>query len=178
MRRLQADHGLSYVVISHDLAVVEYLADRIGVMYLGKLVEHGSAADIYRRPAHPYTAGLIAAIPEPDPAAERAKEGAGVRGELPSPVHPPSGCRFRTRCPFAQEVCAAVEPLPRSFGPGHEASCHFPLHSPVKPEQLRQSAAAQNSDVAALSAGVTPAPAGRRARRAAEPNKSSNRRYV
>jgi oligopeptide/dipeptide ABC transporter ATP-binding protein len=127
MKRLQAAHGLSYVVISHDLAVVRYLADRIGVMYLGKLVELGSAADIYSRAAHPYTAALMAAIPVPDPVAERAKPGPGVTGELPSPVSPPSGCRFRTRCPFAQAACAAHEPPLRSFGPGHVAACHFPL---------------------------------------------------
>ncbi len=132
MKRLQAAHGLTYVVISHDLAVVKYLADRIGVMYLGKLVEMGSGADIYERPAHPYTAGLIAAIPVPDPGAERAKSGAGISGELPSPVNPPSGCRFRTRCPFAQEQCAAEEPELRSFGPGHVAACHFPLQVPAK----------------------------------------------
>jgi peptide/nickel transport system ATP-binding protein len=132
MKRLQATHGLTYVVISHDLAVVKYLADRIGVMYLGKLVEMGSGADIYERPAHPYTAGLIAAIPVPDPGTERAKSGAGVSGELPSPVNPPSGCRFRTRCPFAQERCAAEEPELRSFGPGHVAACHFPLQVPAK----------------------------------------------
>jgi peptide/nickel transport system ATP-binding protein len=131
MKRLQATHGLTYVVISHDLAVVKYLADRIGVMYLGKLVEMGSGADIYERPAHPYTAGLIAAIPVPDPGTERAKSGAGVSGELPSPVNPPSGCRFRTRCPFAQERCAAEEPELRSFGPGHVAACHFPLQVPA-----------------------------------------------
>ena len=135
MKRLQAAHGLTYVVISHDLAVVKYLAERIGVMYLGKLVEHGSAADIYERPAHPYTAGLIATIPVPDPGAARAKAGpgvTGVRGELPSPVNPPSGCRFRTRCPFAQDVCAAEEPPPRVFGLGHQAACHFPLQTPVE----------------------------------------------
>ncbi|HEY1626541.1 MAG TPA: ABC transporter ATP-binding protein, partial [Streptosporangiaceae bacterium] len=93
MRRLQASHGLSSVVISHDLAVVKYLAERIGVMYLGKLVENGSADDIYERAAHPYTAGLIGTIPVPDPATERAKKGAAIKGELPSPVNPPSGCR-------------------------------------------------------------------------------------
>ncbi|MBO0820787.1 MAG: ATP-binding cassette domain-containing protein [Nocardiopsaceae bacterium] len=133
MKRLQAAHGLSYLVISHDLAVVKYLAERIGVMYLGKLVELGSSTDIYERAAHPYTAGLIATIPVPDPAARRAKEGAAIAGELPSPVNPPSGCRFRTRCPFAQEVCAAEEPELRSFGPGHVAACHFPLQTPVAP---------------------------------------------
>jgi oligopeptide/dipeptide ABC transporter ATP-binding protein len=130
MKRLQASHGLTYVVISHDLAVVKYMAERIGVMYLGKLVELGSAQDIYERAAHPYTAGLIATIPVPKPTAERAKQGAAIKGELPSPVNPPSGCRFRTRCQFAQERCAAEEPKLCSFGPGHVAACHFPLQSP------------------------------------------------
>jgi oligopeptide/dipeptide ABC transporter ATP-binding protein len=130
MKRLQASHGLTYVVISHDLAVVKYMADRIGVMYLGKLVELGSGQDIYERAAHPYTSGLIATIPVPKPALERAKKGAAIRGELPSPVNPPSGCRFRTRCQFAQEICAAEEPQLRSFGPGHVAACHFPLQTP------------------------------------------------
>jgi peptide/nickel transport system ATP-binding protein len=130
MKRLQASHGLTYVVISHDLAVVKYMAERIGVMYLGKMVEVGSGQDIYERAAHPYTAGLIATIPLPDPSAERAKEGVAIKGELPSPVNPPSGCRFRTRCQFAQERCAAEEPMLRSFGPGHMAACHFPLQSP------------------------------------------------
>ena len=130
MKRLQASHGLTYVVISHDLAVVKYMADRIGVMYLGKLVEVGSGQDIYERAAHPYTAGLIATIPVPRPSLERAKKGAAIRGELPSPVNPPSGCRFRTRCQFAQEICAAEEPQLRSFGPGHVAACHFPLQTP------------------------------------------------
>ena len=130
MKRLQASHGLTYVVISHDLAVVKYMAERIGVMYLGKLVELGSGQDIYERAAHPYTAGLIATIPVPKPSLERAKKGVGIRGELPSPVNPPSGCRFRTRCPFAQDLCAAEEPVLRSFGPGHVAACHFPLQTP------------------------------------------------
>jgi oligopeptide/dipeptide ABC transporter ATP-binding protein len=130
MKRLQTSHGLTYVVISHDLAVVKYMAERIGVMYLGKLVELGSGDDIYERAAHPYTAGLIATIPVPQPAVERAKTGAAIRGELPSPVNPPSGCRFRTRCKYAQEICAAEEPQLRSFGPGHVAACHFPLQTP------------------------------------------------
>ncbi|HUZ37152.1 MAG TPA: ABC transporter ATP-binding protein [Streptosporangiaceae bacterium] len=129
MKRLQADHGLTYIVISHDLAVVKYMADRIGVMYLGKLVEMGSGEDIYARPAHPYTAGLTAAILVPEPDVARARKGAGITGELPSPINPPSGCRFRTRCPFAQDVCAQEEPQLRSFGPGHVAACHFPLQA-------------------------------------------------
>jgi peptide/nickel transport system ATP-binding protein len=127
MKRLQADHGLTYIVISHDLAVVKYMADRIGVMYLGKLVEMGAASDIYQRAAHPYTAGLIATIPVPDPDQAQAVKGAGIKGELPSPVTPPSGCRFRTRCPYAQHLCASEEPPLRAFGPGHVAACHFPL---------------------------------------------------
>ncbi len=121
MKRLQQTHGLTYVVISHDLAVVKYMADRIGVMYLGKLVELGSADDIYQRAAHPYTAGLIAAIPVPDPSVERAKNGAAIRGELPSPVNPPSGCRFRTRCPLragAVRGRGAPAPVVRPRAPG------------------------------------------------------------
>jgi oligopeptide/dipeptide ABC transporter ATP-binding protein len=127
MKRLQATHGLTYIVISHDLAVVKYMADRIGVMYLGKLVELGSGEDIYARPAHPYTAGLLAAIPVPEPELAKARTRAGVTGELPSAINPPSGCRFRTRCPYAQDRCAEEEPELRGFGPGHIAACHFPL---------------------------------------------------
>jgi oligopeptide/dipeptide ABC transporter ATP-binding protein len=130
MRALQTDHGLTYVIISHDLAVVKYLADTIGVMYLGKLVEVGSAQDVYERAAHPYTQGLIDAIPVPDPVEARRRRGRGVEGDLPSALTPPSGCRFRTRCPFEQEVCAVEEPTLRSFGRTHRAACHFPLQTP------------------------------------------------
>jgi peptide/nickel transport system ATP-binding protein len=131
MRRLQAAHGLTYIVISHDLSVIRYLADRIGVMYLGKLVEVGSSSEVYERPAHPYTLGLLSTIPVPDPDAERAKQAVAVAGELPSAMNPPSGCRFRTRCPMAREICAAEEPVLRSFGGDHLAACHFPLQTPV-----------------------------------------------
>jgi peptide/nickel transport system ATP-binding protein len=127
MKSLQADLGLTYIVISHDLSVVRYLADRIGVMYLGKLVEIGPAAEIYSRPAHPYTASLLEAVPVPDPRQERAKSPTVIAGELPSALNPPSGCRFRTRCPRAQELCAQEEPPARPFGEGHLAACHFPL---------------------------------------------------
>jgi peptide/nickel transport system ATP-binding protein len=129
MKRLQADHGLTYIVISHDLAVVKYMADRIGVMYLGKLVEMGSGADIYERAAHPYTDALIKTIPVPDPAVARKHAEVAISGELPSPINPPSGCRFRTRCPYAQDLCGQEEPQLRSFGPGHVAACHFPLQT-------------------------------------------------
>ena len=130
MRRLQAAHGLTYIVISHDLSVIRYLADRVGVMYLGKLVEMGTGADIYERPAHPYTLGLLNTIPVPDPDVEHAKSGIAVAGELPSAMNPPSGCRFRTRCPMSQDICAAEEPALRSFGGDHIAACHFPLQTP------------------------------------------------
>jgi len=149
MKRLQASYGLTYIVISHDLSVVRYLADRIGVMYLGKMVELGSADDIYENPAHPYTAGLLDAIPVPNPEVARAKKReAGVRGELPSPLNPPSGCRFRTRCPLAQEKCAEVVPLLRPFGEEHLAACHFPLQTPLE----EQKAAAPDATSAAAEA--------------------------
>jgi peptide/nickel transport system ATP-binding protein len=132
MRELQRELGLTYMFISHDLAVVRYLSTKIGVMYLGKLVESGPADEVYLTPAHPYTQGLIDSAPVADPELEHAKVQAGVRGELPSAIHPPSGCRFRTRCPLAQEICAEVEPQPVQFSAnGHQAACHFPLRSPV-----------------------------------------------
>ena len=131
MNELQRRLGLTYLFISHDLAVVRYLSDDIGVMYLGKLVEIGPADKVYGTPAHPYTKGLIDSAPVADPAAERAKVHEGVTGELPSAISPPSGCRFRTRCPFAQDRCAEEEPLLRPFGPGHLAACHFPLITPA-----------------------------------------------
>jgi peptide/nickel transport system ATP-binding protein len=129
MRDLQAAHGLTYFVISHDLSVIRYLADRIGVMYLGKLVEVGAGSDIYERPAHPYTVGLLASIPDPDVRQGPVRAGAvgGIRGELPSAVSPPSGCRFRTRCPRAQQVCAEVAPEYTPLGGEHQVACHFPL---------------------------------------------------
>jgi peptide/nickel transport system ATP-binding protein len=132
MRDRQRDLGLTYLFISHDLAVVRYLSSQIVVMYLGKVVEVGSADEVYLRPAHPYTRGLIDSAPVPDPEAEQAKVREGVVGELPSAIHPPSGCRFRTRCPLAQEICAAVEPPLVPFSTdGHLAACHFPLERPL-----------------------------------------------
>jgi oligopeptide/dipeptide ABC transporter ATP-binding protein len=132
MKRLQGERDLTYIVISHDLAVVRYLADRIGVMYLGQLVETGDASEVYAHPAHPYTAGLLEAIPLPDPALERSKGKLAIEGELPSAADPPSGCRFRTRCPRAQAVCAEQQPALRAFNvPGHRAACHFPLETPL-----------------------------------------------
>ncbi|HUC27043.1 MAG TPA: ABC transporter ATP-binding protein [Streptosporangiaceae bacterium] len=128
MKRLQADHALTYLIISHDLSVVRYMADRIGVMYLGRLVEIGTVADVYERPAHPYTAGLLASIPVPSP--RHTRTAGAIKGELPSALDPPSGCVFRTRCPLAQPVCAEELPPVRAFGGEHQAACHFPLQSP------------------------------------------------
>jgi peptide/nickel transport system ATP-binding protein len=129
MRSLQDRFGLTYVVISHDLALLKYLADRIGVMYLGKLVELGTSDQVYSAPRHPYTAGLIQSIPLPDPALERAKTAAGLGGELPSAIDPPSGCRFRTRCPLATDKCAAQTPVLEAGADEHAVACHYPLTS-------------------------------------------------
>ena len=131
LKELQNRRGLTYIFISHDLAVVKYMADTIGVMYLGKLVEVGPALEIYARAAHPYTRALIDTIPEPEPGRARASKGKHIKGELPSAMQPPSGCRFRTRCPFAQEICALEEPPLRPFGERHLAACHFPLQTPT-----------------------------------------------
>jgi peptide/nickel transport system ATP-binding protein len=131
MNRLQQSHDLTYIVISHDLGVIRYVSDRIGVMYLGKLVEVGPAGAVYNNPAHPYTQGLLSAVPVPDPRLERTKLKMVPRGELPSPMNPPSGCRFRTRCPRAKDICAEVEPPLRKFETGQMAACHFPLERPI-----------------------------------------------
>ena len=131
MQDLQRDLGLTYLFISHDLSVVRYLSETISVMYLGKLVELGPSDDVYYHPVHPYTKGLIDTIPIADPRVAQAREEKGVRGELPSAIDPPSGCRFRTRCPYAQEICAEEEPPLRPFtAAGHLAACHFPLREP------------------------------------------------
>jgi peptide/nickel transport system ATP-binding protein len=114
--------GLTMVFISHDLGVVEYLSTRIAVMYLGRILELGPAAAVFRHAGHPYTQALIRAIPAPDPARKSARE--AVSGDLPSPVDPPSGCVFRTRCPKAQEICATLPPQV-ALGAGHWAACHF-----------------------------------------------------
>jgi len=124
---LQREYNLTYLFIAHDLAVVRYMSARVAVMYLGKVVEIAPARPLYQSPAHPYTAGLLAAVPVPDPAARRQDKPPRLTGDLPSPANPPSGCRFHTRCPRAQERCRVEEPLLRSFGAGHLAACHFPL---------------------------------------------------
>jgi len=123
--KLRGELGLSYLFIAHDLALVKQVSDRVAVMYLGKLCEVGNGEAVYRQPLHPYTRALLDSIPSTEPGAGRAT--ATIKGEPPSPVNPPSGCRFRTRCPLAAERCATEEPLPREMAPGHLVACHFPL---------------------------------------------------
>ena len=129
---LKERYGLTMVFIAHDLAVVKNVSDRVAVMYLGKLCEVSPPDELYRSPRHPYSAALIEAIPIPDPAAPKSAH-LRLTGELPSPVSPPSGCRFRTRCPRAQDRCAAEEPAMTELSPGHYAACHFPLDVPAGP---------------------------------------------
>jgi oligopeptide transport system ATP-binding protein len=123
--KLRGELGLSYLFIAHDLALVKQVSDRVAVMYLGKLCEVGYGESVYRRPLHPYTKALLDSIPSTEPGAGRAV--AAIKGEPPSPINPPSGCRFRTRCPLATDRCALEEPLPREMAPGHVVACHFPL---------------------------------------------------
>jgi len=126
--KLRADLGLSYVFIAHDLATVKQVSDRVAVMHLGQLAEVGPAAEIYQAPKHPYTRALLGSVPVLDPATGAARRPVPLTGEPPSPLNPPSGCRFRTRCPIAQDVCAEVEPRPTPIGDGgRRVACHFPL---------------------------------------------------
>jgi oligopeptide/dipeptide ABC transporter ATP-binding protein len=128
LERLQEQFRLTYLFIAHDLSVVKHISDRIAVMYLGKVVEVASAGDLYRRAKHPYTGSLLSAIPIPDPRIERRRQRLILKGDLPSPVNPPSGCRFRTRCFKAQARCAEEEPPLDVVHLGdHEAACFFPL---------------------------------------------------
>ena len=123
---MKKQYGLTLIFIAHDLAVVKNVSDKVAVMYLGKLCEFADPDTLYAEPAHPYTAALLSAIPEPDPDAHR-QERAGVGGEIPSPLSPPSGCRFRTRCPAVTDICASEEPLMREIRPAHFVACHHPL---------------------------------------------------
>ncbi|GIP03918.1 MULTISPECIES: dipeptide ABC transporter ATP-binding protein [Paenibacillus] len=123
LQDLQEEYGLTYLFISHDLSVVEHISDRIGVMYLGALVETADKDTLYDRPLHPYTQALLSSVPVPDP--KQKKERIILKGDLPSPVNPPTGCRFHTRCPSCMEVCKQITPVYREIEPGHQVACHL-----------------------------------------------------
>jgi len=124
---LQDEFGLTYLFIAHDLSVVRHVSDRIAVMYLGKIVEVSPAEELYDRPVHPYTEALLSAVPIPEVGAQKERERIVLQGDVPSPIEPPSGCRFHPRCRFATEICKTTEPSLQSYGRGHVAACHHPL---------------------------------------------------
>ena len=133
LEELREQLKLSYLFIAHDLSVVRHISDRVAVMYLGQLMEIGTRDEIYQHPAHPYTQALLSAVPVPDPPAERQRKRIVLSGDLPSPVDPPSGCRFRTRCWKAQDICAEEVPALIDRGQGHPAACHFAEELQVVP---------------------------------------------
>ena len=125
LNELKHDLDLTYIFVAHDLSVVEYISDRVGVMYLGNFVEVGEKEKIYSNPMHPYTQALLSAVPVPDPKLSRTRKRIILEGDVPSPMNPPSGCRFHTRCPYATEKCSQVAPKFKEHEPGHWAACHM-----------------------------------------------------
>ena len=138
LEEMKARYQLTLLFIAHDLAVVKNISDRIVVMYLGKVCEVASSDDLFASPIHPYTRALVQSIPEPDP--DALIQETALSGDLPSPMNPPSGCRFRTRCPLAQDICASEEPQIREVRPGRFAACHFPLTDSKQPERAAETA--------------------------------------
>ena len=152
--KLREELGLSYLFIAHDLALVKQVSDRVAVMYLGKLCEIGPVRSIFTGPLHPYTLALLNSIPSPDPTVGRRETASVISGELPSPLDPPSGCRFRTRCPRAADLCAAEVPELRQLGDGHLVACHFPLSAAGNGRAAADAAAAVAAPAAATTGGT------------------------
>lgn len=125
LERLQEELGLTYLFIAHDLAMVKHISDRVAVMYLGKIVELADSVELYRRPQHPYTKALLSAIPIPDPLAEAKRQRIPLTGDVPSPLNPPAGCRFSSRCPHVMTLCSEQEPVLQDIGAGHMAACYL-----------------------------------------------------
>jgi oligopeptide/dipeptide ABC transporter ATP-binding protein len=134
LRKLQDDLGLTYLFISHDLGVVQYICDDIAVMYLGKVVEQGDRISLFKEPLHPYTWALLSAVPSADPAVRDKKNRIRLQGDPPSPIDPPPGCRFASRCPFAQPLCTNETPQLRPITPSHSVACHLVSDDGVPPQ--------------------------------------------
>ncbi|MGV0853187.1 ABC transporter ATP-binding protein [Mycolicibacterium phlei] len=148
LRDVQEEYGLSFLFVAHDLGVVRHVSDRVAVMYLGRVVEESGSDDLFARPVHPYTNALLSAIPIPDPERNAARERLVLEGDVPSPIDPPPGCRFHTRCPWATEVCEREDPPLLSHVPGHRAACHHPRHVPATASAAAVAVAAEPGSAA------------------------------